>query len=284
MKKILPITAIVLTFNEEEKIQNCLSSICDLVDQIIIVDSFSTDKTLEICKKYTEDIYQHDFENYSIQRNWSLENTNIRNNWVMNIDADHRITDELKNELEGIFNSDIDESINGFMASRKTVFMGRWIKHGGHYPVYHAFLFKKDYGKCEDKSYDQHFVVKGKMQKLDGDIEDIITDNLSNFIDRHNKWSSLEAEEAVKGTSGKNAVKSDVLGNPMERKRFLKNIFNNMPVFIRSILYFHYRYFFRLGFLDGKEGLIFHFLQGFWFRFLVDAKIYELRKNEKSRS
>lgn len=278
----LPITAIVLTYNEEKNITECLESIKDLCDEILIVDSGSTDKTIEIAKQYSDKIFSHPFENYSQQRNWALNNLSIKNEWILNLDADHRVMPELKEELRFLFNQGISSDINGFLISRRTMFMGRWIKHGGHYPTYHANMFRRGFGKCEEKLYDQHYLVTGKQVKLKGDIIDIITDSLFNFTARHNKWSTLEAEYQLNKEKNINVVSAKLSGNAIQKRRALKSFYEKFPLFIRPFLYFLQRYFLRLGFLDGKEGLIFHFLQGFWFRFLIDAKIWEQLKQEKS--
>ena len=285
----LPISVIVLTYNEEANIEACLQSVCDLVEEIFIVDSFSTDKTLDIVKKYTDKILQHKFENYGKQRNWSLDNLPIKTKWILNLDADHRVTNELNDELIEVFADPEKLNHDGFLISRKTIFMGRWIKHGGHYPVYHGILFKHGYGRCEESLYDQHFVIKGKHKKLTMNIEDIFTESLLEFTLRHNRWSTFEAINQSTNPSSiiqeNNNLTGKILGNTMERRRFFKtNIYMKLPLFCRSFIYFFYRYLFKLGFLDGKEGLIFHFLQGFWFRFLIDAKIYEMKKNTKSDS
>ncbi len=280
MKK-LPVSVIVLTFNEKNNIKNCLESCANIFTDIYVVDSFSTDNTLDIAKEFTNNIYKNEFINYSQQRNWALKNLPIKTEWVLNLDADHRISDELKTELLNIFSSKINSSINGFLISRKTIFMDKWIKYGGHYPSYHSVLFKKDYGFCEDKLYDQHFVVSGEKIKLKGTIIDVVTDSLTNFTDRHNRWSSLEVIQNKNDSINESTINPNLLGNPIERKRSFKNLYYNFPLFLRPFLYFLYRYILRLGFLDGKEGLIFHFLQGFWFRFLIDAKIYEQKKINK---
>lgn len=162
--------------------------------------------------------------------------------------------------------------------------MGRWIKHGGHYPAYHANMFRKGFGKCEEKLYDQHFLVTGKLLTLKGDIVDIITDSLTSFTERHNKWSTLEAEYQLSVNKNDVVIKAELGGNAIQRRRALKNIYEKFPLFVRPFLYFIQRYFLRLGFLDGKEGLIFHFLQGFWFRFLIDAKIYDIERRAKKEN
>ncbi|SDT53281.1 exosortase/archaeosortase family protein [Mucilaginibacter mallensis] len=275
-------SVIVLTYNEERNIRACLESLQPLNVAIFIVDSGSTDKTLEICSEYTANIFHHPFENYSVQRNWAFNNLPITTGWVLNLDADHRATPELATELTATFNQPIDTDINGFLVSRRTMFMDKWIKHGGHYPTYHAILFRKGFGQCENKLYDQHFKITGKTKILKGDMIDIITESLNTFIARHNHWATLEAEYLIStandDTVNGEVIKAKLTGNPIERRRYIKKQYESFPLFVRPIVYFIIRYFIRLGFLDGTEGLIFHFLQGFWFRFLIDAKIYEKRK------
>jgi len=279
----LPISAVVLTYNEERNIEDCLKSLCGWVDEIFVVDSYSTDKTVEIATRYTHKIYHHPFQNYASQRNWAQDYLSINNEWVFHLDADERVTPELSKELNRVFSESIDV-VDGFLVSRKTVFMGRWIKQGGHYPAFHLRIFRKNLGRCEDRLYDQHFYVKGKIKTLKGDIIDTITSDLDNWISRHTKWATLEAREVINGDMAYRiddkdyVVKADRKGNPVEQKRWLRETYYRFPIFIRPFLYFLYRYFYRLGFLDGKEGLIFHFLQGFLYRFLVDVKIYEYRK------
>jgi glycosyltransferase involved in cell wall biosynthesis len=265
----IPVTAIVLTYNEENNIKDCLDSIKDVVDQILILDSYSTDRTLEILKDYSVELHQHPFTNYSAQR-------------ILNLDADHRVTPELAEELRQKFSSGIDPETKGLLASRRTMFMGKWIKYGGHYPTYHSVMFRKGAGKCEERLYDQHFKVEGKVEKLKGDIIDLITESLTTFTARHNKWSDLESLEQYQGTlkNNKKLIEGSISGNPIQQRRYLKNLYDSFPLFVRPFVYFFIRYFLRLGFLDGKRGLIFHFLQCFWFRFLIDAKIYEMKKNE----
>ncbi len=277
----IPLTAIILTFNEEKNIIECLDSLVSWVDEVIIVDSYSTDRTLELVSRYDGvKVHQHEFINYSVQRNWVFENVPVRNEFIMNLDADHRVTPELKEELTAHFLKGVPDHINGFMASRQTMFLGRWIRYGGHYPVYHGIIFRKGFGYCEHKEYDQHFVIEGETILLKGNVIDIITDSLTTFTARHNKWATLEAQDAIRLLQEVNAktVKADKNGNPMEVRRFQRLKYYSYPKFWRVFLYFGYRYFLKMGFRDGKEGLIFHFLQGFWFRFLVDAKIYEAEK------
>jgi glycosyltransferase involved in cell wall biosynthesis len=280
---------IILTFNEERNIEACLQSAAQLRANIFVVDSGSTDQTTAICQKYTSNIFEHPFENYSVQRNWALNNLPLTGTWILNLDADHRVTPELAAQLNDIFGKQVNEEINGFLISRRTMFMDKWIKHGGHYPTYHANVFRRGFGMCEEKLYDQHFKVTGKTQVLKNDIVDVITDSLTSFINRHNHWATLEAQYQMEQQNAPaiddngQLVHPRLFGNPMERRRYLKKRYEAFPLFVRPVIYFIIRYFFKLGFLDGTTGLVFHFLQGFWFRFLIDAKIYEARKEDKKR-
>ena len=275
-----PVSVVILTFNEEKNIRDCIESILDFTDDIFVVDSGSTDKTLEILSDYPVQILHNPFENYSQQRNWAINTINFKTDWILNLDADHRATEEFKVEVKNLFLKGIPPTINGLLASRRTLFMGKWIKYGGHYPTYHAVMFRLGKGKCENKLYDQHFLVEGDTIKIKGDIIDMITESLSTFTLRHDKWSNLEAIQQFENNfHKKDVIQANVMGNPIQKRRFYKNLYEKFPLFVRPFIYFFIRYFLKLGFLDGKRGLIFHFLQCFWFRFLIDAKIYELKKN-----
>lgn len=274
---MLDISIIILTFNEERNLPDCLLSLQGLEVPIYVVDSGSTDRTVDIARSYGCHIFSHPFENYASQRNWALLHLPLATEWVLHMDADHRMTPELKSELQMIFDHTIPQDLSGFLVSRRTVFLGKWIRRGGHYPTYHAILFRKEKGHCEPKSYDQHFVVQGNTKILKGDMIDIITDSLSTFTARHNHWSTLEAVEILSRSKppADELIQADWQGNPIQQRRYLKSSYYKFPLFLRVFVYFFIRYIVRGGFLDGREGLVFHFLQGFWFRFLVDCKIYE---------
>lgn len=276
---------VILTFNEEKNIEACLQSVLPLNATIYIVDSGSTDNTLAICRQYTANIYTNPFENYAAQRNWALQNLPLKNTWVLNLDADHRVTAALVTELDATLTTQTVSDINGFLISRRTMFMGKWIKHGGHYPTYHANMFRNGFGSCEVKLYDQHFLVNGKTKILKGDIIDIITDSINTFVIRHNHWATLEAQYQVDQRNKNNDVQliePRFWGNPMQRRRYMKKKYEAFPLFVRPVLYYFIRYIIKLGFLDGKTGFVFHFLQGFWFRMMIDIKVYELLKQQKN--
>ncbi len=273
----LPISVIIITFNEEKNIEECVKSVYGSMDEIFIVDSYSTDKTLEIARNYTGNIFQHPFNNYAQQRNWSQGNLPVRNEWVFHLDADERVSQELIAQLGMIFRSCVDA--DGFMLARRTIFRDRWIRHGGHYPAYHMRIFRKNLGLCENRLYDQHFIVSGKTLKIEGDIVNVIMADLKLWASRHRQWAYLEAREML--FNNRNTMDIKLSGSPIERKRWLRyNVYYRLPLFVRAFTYFFYRYILRLGFLDGWQGLIFHFWQGFWYRLLVDLNIFKLALNK----
>jgi glycosyltransferase involved in cell wall biosynthesis len=276
------LTAIILTYNEEENLKYCLESVSGLADEILIVDSYSTDKTVEIAKKFGAEVFEHPFENQAKQFNWALENLEIKGDWILRLDADEYLTKELKAEIAEKLNA-VSEEISGFYIKRRAYFMGRWIKHGGYYPTWILRLFRKGKAKSEERAMDEHIVLsEGKSAKLKNDFIDEMRKSLEWWTAKHNNYSTREAEERIKIAEGKSGFLKSGLEGQAKRKRALKNNFYlKLPLFCRSLFYFIYRYFFRLGFLDGKEGLIFHFLQGFWHQFLIDAKICEKRKNKR---
>jgi len=274
------LTIIVLTYNEENRIKKVLDSIRCVTPNVFVVDSFSTDDTVNILKECNINYAQRPFENYSKQRNWAQTNDPYNSTWVMHLDADEPITPELGRWLNSDFLS-MRDNFDGFLFSRKTYFLGRWIKNGGQYPNFHLRLYKKILGKCEEKAYDQHFFLEGgNVKVIEGrDIYNTVADSIDDLILSHNKWATLEAQEIFDGGKDKGDVQENVFGNPIERRRWLKvYVFQKSPLFLRSFGYFFYRYIIKRGFLDGKEGLIFFVLQTFWFRFLVDAKVFEIQK------
>ncbi|HEY4785460.1 MAG TPA: glycosyltransferase family 2 protein [Bacteroidales bacterium] len=274
------LTVILLTFNEEQNLPECFESIKTLNANLFVVDSFSTDGTVEFLKKNQINYVQHPFENYANQRNWAQQHNPFNTEWVFHLDAGERFTEELTDWLKNKFDPE-NNLADGYMFSRRTMIFGKEVYHGGQYPNFHLRLFRAVKGKCEEKLYDQHFVVAGNVKAIKHriDIIDTVLDSWHNFIEAHNRWALYEAIEIVKQNQADTGeVKSRLFGSPIERRRWFKNnIFQKAPLFIRSLLFFLYRYIFRFGFLDGKTGLAFHFLQGFWFRFLIDANVLEIR-------
>jgi glycosyltransferase involved in cell wall biosynthesis len=270
------LSVVILTLNEEHNLPDCLASLTGLDCDVFVIDSGSTDRTIEIALNEGARVASHPFENYSAQRNWAQDQLPDSARWVLHLDADERLTPQLVEEIRHLLTE--DPPADGFLLRKRTVFMERWIKHGGHYPSYHLRLFRKSKGFCEERLYDQHFLVSGTVRTLKHDYIDVVCSDLTTWVRRHVRWADLEARQMLSESQGDNAVKAAAFGSQIQRKRWLRQLYGRAPRFIRPFFYFAYRYLFRLGFLDGKEGLIFHFLQGCWFRFLIDARIDEIQR------
>jgi len=271
------VSVVILSFNEETNLPDCLASLRGLNCRVFVVDSFSTDRTPEIAKAHGVTFVEHEFINYAAQRNWALQQLPLDTPWVLNLDADERLTPELVAEINRVI-AKPPSAIAGFLLRKRTIFMGRWIRHGGHYPSYHLRLFRAQLGRCEDRLYDQHFLVDGQVEPLENDYLDIVASDLSAWSGRHVRWAGMEAREMLLAGRGAGQVDPNFNGNPIERRRWWRQTYAGWPLFVRVYCYWFYRYFLKRGFLDGIEGLIFHFLQGFWFRFLIDAMIIECRR------
>lgn len=276
------LSVLILTHDEESNLPDCLDSLRGLDHQLFVMDSGSTDSTIEIAQAAGAIVFTHPFDNYGAQRNRAQELLSEQNGWVLHLDADERLTPELRDEIAATMAT--PPSVDGFMLRQRTVFMGRWIKHGGHYPAYHLRLFRIARGRCEDRLYDQHFMVDGQVASLKNDYIDTIGSDLIGWTVRHARWASLEADEQARESTGEGRVAPKWGGTPIERRRWLRvKVLNRSALFGRSFGYWFYRYFLRGGFLDGKEGFIFHFLQGCWYQFLVGATIYERSKREPTQ-
>lgn len=279
--KMLDITAIVLTFNEELHIKRCIACLNDVVKQICIIDSFSTDKTIEIASQYPNvQILQHKWENsYSKQFNWGLNKAPIKTKWVLRMDADEYLTDELKAEMMEKMPS-LPDDVTACSILLRHVFMGRILRRG--MPVYRQMrLFVYGAAECEARFMDEHIqLTQGRMIELNGEFADDNLNNLSWWAHKHVNYAIREAvdlldiEYDLTGATklGKQLTK-DALA---KRKR--KHSYAKKSLFWRSFAYFVYRYIFRMGFMDGKEGFIWHFMQAWWYRALCDAKVYEIKK------
>jgi glycosyltransferase involved in cell wall biosynthesis len=268
------ITAIVLTKNESANITDCLESVKGFVKRVVVVDSGSTDDTLIIAKSYEADVYFHAFENYARQFNWAIDNTDIKTKWTLRLDADERLTAELKNELEKLLLEHESDDVNGITMEAWFYFMGRRIRYGGS-KKRKLMVFKTGKGRIEDRKMDEHTIlsegrsVSANERFLHYDFKD-----LNHFISKMNWYATREMQDYFEHINSEN---DEVLKDKdiIKTRNMKFKIYYKLPMFSRSWLLFIYFYIFKLGFLDGKEGFIYHYMYQRWYRCLVDAKIYE---------
>ena len=279
----IPVSAVVLTHDEELNLASCLASMQELVDEIYVVDSGSTDSTLQIATAAGAVVIRHEFTGHSAQWHWALSALPLRHDWVLGLDADQRLTAELVEELRERFASaDGLEDYDAFYVARRNIFRGKWIRWGGYYPKHLVKLFRRDKLVHEPADLlDHHFRVAGKVGKLRHDIieENLKEDKIDFWVKKHLRYAELLATEHARRRAGitPTTVKPALFGSPDERAEWQKKTWTVLPRFVRAPAYFIWRYIFRLGFLDGKQGFAFHFLHAFWFRMVTDLKIDEQR-------
>lgn len=285
--KPLSISVLVLTYNEAANLPYLLDSLRGWVSRICIVDSGSTDETLTIAQAYGAEVAEHSWTTYADQFNWGLQHFALQTEWVMRMDADEYVLPALAEELRQVLPS-LPTTVTGLYVKRRVYFWGRWIRHGGYYPTWLLRIFRTGVGHCENRWMDEHIVLsQGETQQLQHDIVDENHKDLRFWTLKHEGYAGREAMDATgmrPQHSGYQEIESRLLGGRQdEQKRWVKgNLYQRLPLFWRVGLYFVLRYVFLGGFLDGREGLIFHTLQGFWYRFYVDAKIAEMRRSAQA--
>ena len=281
----IPVSFLMLTLNEEINLPNSLSLLSGWVDDIVIVDSFSTDRTLEVAAKYDARVFQNKFPGHARQWLWGMQNTGLKYDWVFMFDPDQRMTPELKLELEELFRRGVPADVNGFYVNRRSLFRGKWIRHGGFYPKYMLKLVRRSQVWFDEHEFDYRAYVPERTLKLRHDIieENLKEEKIWFWVEKHNGFAIKQAQEemfrAVHPESWKTTPR--FFGNTDQRILWLKIRFYRLPLFVRPFLYFFYRYFLRLGFLDGGMGFLYHFLQAFWYRIIVDMNLHELRRKAK---
>lgn len=270
--------------NEEQHLPRLLYSIDKLNAAVFVLDSGSKDETLSIAEKHGAITAYNKFENHPKQWDFALNYFPVKTPWIIGLDADQIVSPELFNLLNDFDNDVAPKNINGIYFNRKNYFKGRWIKHGGYFPKYLLKMFRTGVGHSDlNQNMDHRFIVPGNTMvwKTGYLIEENLKENsIASWTDKHNKYSTLQAMEEIERKSGvrNETQQAKLSGNPDQQVAWFKKWWFNAPLFVRPMLYFIYRYFFKLGFLDGKEGFIFHFLQAFWYRLLIDIKIDEEKK------
>lgn len=281
------VTAIILTFNEEQHIERCLRSLEGLVERVCVIDSYSTDHTVEIAKSLGAEVVQNPWKNYATQFQFGLDSCGITSAWTMRIDADEYLEDGLRIALKTWLAAP-KEAVNALYLRRKIVFLDRPITHGFFYPAMMLRVWRTGAGRIEQRWMDEHVIVENARSETieGGDLVDHNLNDLSWWISKHNGYATREVYDLVEIMERDRARKDEgmeTMTGQAARKRWLKEqVYARLPSTLRASFYFFYRYILGRGFLDGKEGFFFHFLQAYWYRTLVEAKLFELKKRAAS--
>ena len=274
---MLDISVVILTYNEEIHIRRCIENARKFAKKIYVVDSYSTDATVATARLLGAEVYQNKWKNYSRQFNWALCNLPITTGWIWRMDADEYLSDELVDELHRRLPA-AGSDIGGFTAPCLRIFMGRRIRHG-IIPLILLRLFRTGHAACENRFMDEHIeVTEGSVEELKSPFYDDNLNGLTWWTAKHNGYATREALDLLLTEYGMHDNSLTKSGQHTASVRQKKLKYVKLPLFWRAFAFFVYRYFFRLGFLDGKEGFLWHFLQGWWYRTLADAKVYEIKK------
>lgn len=279
----MSISAIILTYNEELHIERCITSVLPVVDHIYVIDSYSTDSTLEILSKFENvTVIKNKFVNHSVQVNFALDNIEFKTDWILRVDADEYLDCELASWLNASLDT-FDSKINGVCLNRRIKFLGKVLKYGDMDSYWVLRLWKNGSARCEARWMDEHMVLSdGYLTKAKGTLIDENLNTLGWWCHKHVDYSTKEAIEVLLShKDDSKQVLNKSVGSDTARVRILKKTYNKFPLFVRPLIYFLYRYLFKLGFLDGRSGFIWNFLQSLWYRMLVDAKVYELKRAAK---
>ena len=279
----LSITVVILTHNEELHLPRALASVRPFAQSVLVVDSGSTDETVGMAERAGARVLHHKFLNYADQFQWALDHGGIDTAWTMRLDADEVIEPDLAAEMRRVLPT-LGPDITGINFSRKHIFMDRWVRHGGRFPLVLLRLWRTGKGRIESRWMDEHIIVEeGRTIALKGGFADVNLKDITFFTAKHNGYAIREAIDVLNDryhlVPMDRALSVKSASFQASIKRWVKEkVYNRLPLGAGPLIYFLYRYFFQLGFLDGRSGFIYHFLQGYWYRFLVDAKVYELER------
>jgi glycosyltransferase involved in cell wall biosynthesis len=275
------VAVIILTYNEEVHLPRAIQHISSFAQEIFVVDSFSTDRTVELARASGATALFHPFQNQAKQFEWALENAPVTAEWVMRLDADEVVDADLAAEIAGKL-SLLPPDVTGVNLNRKTIFQGKFIRHGGRYPLRLLRIWRRGMARVEDRWMDEHiYLTEGRSVNFRGGFSDHNLFDLTFFTDKHNKYASREALDVINQRlrlfdSPQSLTSESTARQAMVKRLIKEKIYNKLPFEISAVAYFIYRYIFQLGFLDGRRGFVYHVLQGFWYRFLVGAKLREL--------
>ncbi len=273
----MSISILILTLNEEINLPECLESV-SWSDDIVVFDSYSTDRTVEVARQFGARVIRRNFDNYAAQRNAAITDVEYKHPWILMIDADERITPELQKEIEEVL-QDKSHDTTLFRIRRKDIFLSRWLKRSSGYPTWFGRLLKKGHVWIERK-INEEYRTDGEVGYLkEHFIHYPFNKGMSCWFERHNRYSCMEAESLLEETGYRLKWPHIFSSDPTKRREFLKQLAYRLPC--RPALVFCYLYVFRMGFLDGVPGYTYCRLRALY-EYMIDVKTTELRRRRKS--
>jgi glycosyltransferase involved in cell wall biosynthesis len=274
----MTVTALILSFNEEVHIGRCLDRIAPLADRVIVIDSFSTDRTVEIAREMGADVHQHAFTNQAAQLQWALDTIAIDSDWIIRVDCDEYLEPALIEALKAELPT-LPADVTAIDLKLKVLFRGQFIRWGGYYRTWLTRLWRPGAGRMEQRWMDERWLItRGRAERITGgDLVDASLKDIGWWVAKHNGYATRQMVDFIAREHGLVGAEEGTLTASARQKRRLRGLYGRAPLYLRAFLYFLQRYFLRLGFLDGRLGFVWHFMQGFWYFVLIDAKIDEAR-------
>lgn len=268
--------------NERKHIERSIRSALKITPYVFVVDSQSNDGSIELAERSGARVFQYEWtssSNFSTKMNWALNNLPIETTWAIRLDADEYFMedciDNLENELKKV-----QDNVNGLTLIRRIYFLGRWMKHSNEYPKTSMRIFRVGKVRMETRWLDEHVDVgNGIALDLPYNLIDDSQISLNEWVAKHNSYSNMEAVELINQEISLFVREKNHLDKNAQKKKQDKNKYSKMPKYWRAFFFFCYRYFYKLGILDGKEGFLWNFFQCWWYRNLADAKVDEIYRN-----
>ncbi|HET8933616.1 MAG TPA: glycosyltransferase family 2 protein [Polyangiales bacterium] len=278
-KSMANISVLTLTFNERLHIERCIRSAQQFARQVFVVDSGSDDGTVEIARSLGAHVVHHAWENHhGRQVNWAIDNLPIETDWVFRMDADEWVTPELAAELNERLDA-LPADVSGVVLQRRMYAFGKQLRWGGQERVHLLRIWRRGLARCEERWMDEHIQLSaGRSVMFRCDFADDNLKPLSWWISKHANYAVREVADTLLARSTPEAVEERQTRDNLLVKWLKRFVYAAIPRFVRPLLFFVYRYFVRLGFLDGAPGLIWHVLQAFWYRFLIDSILYDVER------
>lgn len=272
----IPVSVMIFTLDEQIHLPSCLDAL-RWCDDVIVVDSFSSDDTRNICEQRGVRFFQNKFTGFGNQRNWALENSQPKYKWILILDADERVTPELVEEISKIALDD-PQRIGAYQLRRRFYMWGRWLRYSSLYPTWVVRFIRHDRVRYINRGHAETQEVQGETGNLDNDLIDENLKGIDEWFDRQNRYASKEAEFEL--NLEKNGLRPSELFSfsALTRRAALKRLAGRVPA--RGLVYFLYSYVFRLGILDGKPGFVFCLMRA-WYQSQIAIKKYDNRINGK---
>ncbi|TDS74912.1 glycosyl transferase family 2 [Amnibacterium kyonggiense] len=284
MRATCNVVVVILTKDESVHIARAIGSVRQIrldID-VVVVDSGSTDGTVEIAKGLGARVLHRQFDSHARQFNWALsELASAEADWIMRLDADEVISTSLADEISREL-PHLPEDVSAIYLNRRHIFWRTWIRHGGRWPLWLCRVWRPGSAHVEDRLMDEHVIVDvGRSIRFEGSFDDVNLKPFSDFVRKHNSYSDREAVDALSVWLGSRTIarnESEKLGRQARVKRLLKlHLYQRLPLFTGPFVYYTLRMCAQGGILDGRAGVVYHFMQGLWYRLLVDVKSRELR-------